>query len=230
MKILYAFTTSVASGNDLIRLVQNASLLVKLVLLLLMLFSIISWAVIIFKSLEYSRARKNSLRFLEYFQRSKNFTEINKFSASQKNSPLSTIFRLGFREISLQMGPNFSAEKLNRESLHRALLRASNGEITRLERLNGFLATTASVTPFIGLFGTVWGIMTSFQNIGVQQNANLVTVAPGIAEALIATAMGLFAAIPAVIFYNLMVNKLKVLISLMEDFILDFLNLTVRLS
>jgi biopolymer transport protein TolQ len=119
---------------------------------------------------------------------------------------------------------------LNLESLNRSLLRASNSEITRLERLNGFLATTASVTPFIGLFGTVWGIMGAFQQIGIQMNANLATVAPGIADALIATALGLFAAVPAVIFYNLLLNKLKVQISRMEDFVMEFLNVSEKLK
>ncbi len=119
---------------------------------------------------------------------------------------------------------------LNLESLNRSLLRASNAEITRLERLNGFLATTASVTPFIGLFGTVWGIMSAFQQIGIQMNANLATVAPGIADALIATALGLFAAIPAVIFYNLLLNKLKILIAAMDDFVMEFLNVSEKLK
>ena len=145
------------------------------------------------------------------------------------NNPLGEIFKFGYREMTMQLGPNPSSETVDTESVHRALLRGSNAEISRLERLNGFLATTAAVTPFIGLFGTVWGIMNSFQNIGLQQNTSLGTVAPGIAEALIATAMGLFAAIPAVIFYNLLLNKLKVLISIMEDFTLDFLNLSKKI-
>jgi biopolymer transport protein TolQ len=128
------------------------------------------------------------------------------------------------------MGPNSSPEDINLECVNRSLVRASNAEITRLERLNGFLATTASVSPFVGLFGTVWGIFTAFQQIGEQMNANLATVAPGIAEALIATALGLFAAIPAVIFYNLLLNKLKVLIATMEDFIMEFLNVSEKLK
>jgi biopolymer transport protein TolQ len=205
-------------------LVRDASIVVKVVLLILAIFSIFSWAIIIFKLLEYRRARKNSLKFLDYFKRIRSLTEINKLSQQKGNNPLGKIFKYGFREISMQRNPNVSTEKINVNSLHRALVRASNGEITRFERLNGFLATTGAVTPFIGLFGTVWGIMSSFQSIGIQQNANLATVAPGIAEALIATALGLFAAIPAVIFYNLLLNKLKVIITIMEDFILSFLN------
>ena len=217
-------------NGDFIYLIKNASTVVKLVLLMLLTFSIISWAVIIFKLMEYRRARKNSQRFLEFFKKNKNFSEINANKSLYGNNPLGEIFRFGYREISLQAGNSQALGKLDLESVHRALLRASNSEITRFERLNGFLATCASATPFIGLFGTVWGIMSSFQQIGIQMNANLATVAPGIAEALIATALGLFAAIPAVIFYNLLLNKLKVLIAMMEDFILEFLNLSEKLS
>jgi biopolymer transport protein TolQ len=217
-------------NGDFVYLIKNASLVVKLVLLLLLSFSIISWAVILFKLMEYRRARKNSLRFLEFFKKNKNFSEINGNKSLYGNNPLGEIFRFGYREISLQTSSSQTLGKLDLESVHRSLLRASQAEITRFERLNGFLATCASATPFIGLFGTVWGIMSSFQQIGIQMNANLATVAPGIAEALIATALGLFAAIPAVIFYNLLLNKLKVLIAMMEDFILEFLNLSEKLG
>jgi biopolymer transport protein TolQ len=217
-------------NGDFIYLIKNASTVVKVVLLMLLTFSIISWAVIIFKLMEYRRARKNSQRFLEFFKKNKNFSEINSNKSLYGNNPLGEIFRFGYREISLQAGNGQALGKLDLESVHRALLRASNSEITRFERLNGFLATCASATPFIGLFGTVWGIMSSFQQIGIQMNANLATVAPGIAEALIATALGLFAAIPAVIFYNLLLNKLKVLIAMMEDFVLEFLNLSEKLG
>ncbi len=210
-------------------MIRNASPISKLALLLLLIFSVVSWAVIIFKSLEYSRARKNSHKFLEVFRKTRNFSEIAKVNSLFINNPLGEIFRSGYKELALQMGPNFSPEQLRIESLNRALLRASQAEVVRFERLNGFLATTAAVTPFIGLFGTVWGIMKSFQSIGVQMNANLATVAPGIAEALVATAMGLFAAIPAVIFYNYLLNKLRVLMSMMEGFILEFLNSCERL-
>jgi biopolymer transport protein TolQ len=230
MKHILFLINPVNHNGDFIYLIKNASVVVKLVLLLLLAFSIISWAVIIFKLMEYRRARKNSMRFLEFFKKNKNFSEINNTKSLYGNNPLGEIFRFGYREISLQSGSSQTLGKLDLESVHRALLRASNSEITRFERLNGFLATCASATPFIGLFGTVWGIMSSFQQIGIQMNANLATVAPGIAEALIATALGLFAAIPAVIFYNLLLNKLKVLIAMMEDFVLEFLNLSEKLG
>jgi len=225
-------SSAVSQKGNFISLIAEASLVGKLTLLVLLLFSIISWAIIIFKLVEYSKAKKNAHQFVQYFRKTKNFSEINKFAASFRNNPLGEIFRYGYKELSLQLGgdPSQPESIINLESLNRSLMRASNSEIVRLERLNGFLATTASVSPFIGLFGTVWGIMTAFQEIGIQMNANLATVAPGIADALIATALGLFAAVPAVIFYNLLLNKLKVLISSMEDFIMEFLNVSERLK
>lgn len=219
----------VNSASGILALLSEATPVSKFAMLLLLVFSIVSWAIIIFKLTEYSKARKNSEKFVSHFRRTKNFSEINKFASSLQNSPLAMIFKFGYKELSLQMGPNSSTEDINMESVNRSLVRASNAEITRLERLNGFLATTASVSPFVGLFGTVWGIFTAFQQIGEQMNANLATVAPGIAEALIATALGLFAAIPAVIFYNLLLSKLKVQIASMEDFIMEFLNVSEKL-
>lgn len=229
MKHIVFTVVPVNHNGDFIYLIQNASLVVKLVLLLLLSFSIISWAIIIFKLMEYSRARKNGAKFLDFFRKNKNFSDIYNAKGLYGNNPLGTVFRFGFQEISHQTSSGQKMGDLDLDSLQRAVLRASTQEITRLERLNGFLATCASAAPFIGLFGTVWGIMTSFQQIGIQMNANLATVAPGIAEALIATALGLFAAIPAVIFYNLLLNKLKVLIATMEDFVLEFLNLSEKL-
>lgn len=221
------------SGENVITLIKHATPIGKFVLMILLIFSIVSWAIIIFKLVEYGRAKTNSQKFIHYFRKTRNFSEINKFAGGFQNNPLAEIFRYGYKELSHQLGSEQSQHPpesaVNVESLNRSLARASNSEITRLERLNGFLATTASVTPFIGLFGTVWGIMTSFHEIGRQMNANLATVAPGIAEALIATALGLFAAIPAVIFYNLLLNKLKVLIANMEDFVMEFLNVSEKL-
>jgi len=218
--------SSVNRTGDIVTLIQDATPIGKLTMTILLIFSIISWSIIIFKLSEYRKARKNSLKFVEFFRRNKNFSDIGKFAAHQPSSPLAEIFKYGYRELSARLGSRPNQDPIDLESVHRSLLRASNQEITRLERLNGFLATTASVSPFIGLFGTVWGIMTSFQEIASMGQASLVTVGPGIAEALIATALGLFTAIPAVIFYNLLLNKLKVLIAGMEDFTLEFLNVS----
>ncbi|MDQ1351125.1 MAG: biopolymer transport protein TolQ [Acidobacteriota bacterium] len=223
-------STGVNPNSSILSLLSKATTVSKFAMLLLLVFSIVSWAIIIFKLIEYSKAKNNSEKFVDHFRRTKNFSEINKFASTAPGSPLAIIFRYGYKELSQQMGPNNAASNINMECLNRSLVRASNTEITRLERLNGFLATTASVSPFVGLFGTVWGIFTAFQQIGEQMNANLATVAPGIAEALIATALGLFAAIPAVIFYNLLLNKLKVMIASMEDFILEFLNVSEKLK
>jgi len=218
------------STNDSFSIILSASPVVKFILLLLLFFSVVSWAIIVFKLVEYKKVKKDSEKFINYFRKTKNFSDINKFSQSLKNNTLAKIFKHGYRELSLQMGPDYSVGNKDTDSIHRALIRGSSSEITRLEKLNGFLATTATVSPFIGLFGTVWGIMNSFHNIGRFGNANLTTVAPGIAEALIATALGLFAAIPAVIFYNLLLNKLKVLISIMEEFIYEFLNVSEKIK
>lgn len=222
--LLLVLQASSGHGMSYINLIKQASIVVKLVLLILIIFSVISWSIVFFKLIEYRNAKKKSNKFLEFFRKTKNFSDIIKLSGSLKESPLTQIFRSGYRELSMQIGPEQDVGRINLDSINRSLVRASNVEITRLERLNGFLATTAAVTPFIGLFGTVWGIMTSFQQIGIQMNANLATVAPGIAEALIATALGLFAAIPAVIFYNLLLNKVKVIVTEMENFISEFLS------
>ena len=228
--VLFTALPGSAGSGGLFALISGATPIGKFTMLILMIFSIISWAVIIFKLTEYSKAKKNSLKFVDYFRKSKNFSDINKFASLHRNNPLSEIFKSGYRELSLKLGSPNLPGGMNLESVHRSLIRGSNGEIVRLERLNGFLATTASVSPFIGLFGTVWGIMSSFQKISNMGQANLATVGPGIAEALIATALGLFAAIPAVIFYNLLLNKLKVMIAGMEDFILEFLNVSEHLK
>jgi biopolymer transport protein TolQ len=156
---------------------------------------------------------------------------VNEAAKKYQGSPLAALFQSGFKEVAqlsraTSQNPS-SSPKL--ETLSRMLAKASNAEVTRLEKMMGFLATTGSVTPFIGLFGTVWGIMDAFQKIGIVRSASLVTVAPGIAEALIATAVGLFAAIPAVIAYNYFLHRIKELITEMEDFSLEFLNIAERL-
>ncbi len=232
-----AVTGDVSSvDHNFISLILNSSIIIKVVMLILFIFSIVSWAIIIFKSIEYKKAMSNSKKFLNYFRKTKNFSEINKFASMFKNSPISMIFKGGYKELSHQLAPEKISEKINVESIHRSLLRASNAEINRLEQMNSFLATTAAVTPFIGLFGTVWGIMNSFiglssvANVTDGANLTLTAVAPGIAEALIATALGLFAAIPAVIFYNHLLTKLKILVNKMEDFIYEFLNVSEKIK
>ena len=216
---------------NVIRLVTEASFVVQMVLLILVFFSVFSWAIIFFKRRTIRTAAAQSQRFLKAFRRSKNLSEVNEAAKKYQGSPLAALFVSGFKELShvSKANPPNSEGPPRLESLGRILTRASNAEITRVEKMMGFLATTGSVTPFIGLFGTVWGIMDAFNNISILRSASLQTVAPGIAEALIATAVGLFAAIPAVISYNYFLHRIKDIITEMEDFSLEFLNIAERL-
>jgi biopolymer transport protein TolQ len=216
---------------DFINLIIHGSVVVQAVLLILLLFSVFSWAVIFFKRKTMKAASIQSQKFLAIFRKSRNLMEVSEASHKFKISPLSSIFQSGFRELAHLTKSNSNPELTpnNLESINRALVKASNREVVRLEKMMSFLATTGSVTPFIGLFGTVWGIMDAFQEIGLAKSAALQTVAPGIAEALIATALGLFAAIPAVIAYNHYLHRIKEFISDMEDFSIEFLSITERL-
>lgn len=216
---------------NIFKIVAEADIVVQLILLLLVFFSVFSWAIIYFKIKTIKSAVKQSDRFLEAFRRSKSLTEVNEAAKRLKASPLAVIFLAGNKELAYQSksggGNGWSGEKT--ESLNRALLKASNAEVARLEKMMFFLATTGSVSPFIGLFGTVWGIMISFVRIGAMRSASLQVVAPGIAEALVATAVGLFAAVPAVIAYNYFLGRIKDVIADMEDFSLEFLSIAERL-
>ena len=206
------------------------------VLCLLVIFSVICWYIIGFKYFFLRRAKRASDQFLELFWQSKRLDAIFKSAEELPLSPTAQVFRAGFIELSKlqQQGKDDSADtaRENRmgdlESVERAMRRAHTAELTRLESSVAFLATTGSAAPFVGLFGTVWGIMTSFRDITAKGSASVAVVAPGIAEALIATAIGLMAAIPAVIAYNLFVSKIKVVSSEMETFESDFLNIVKR--
>ncbi len=171
------------------------------------------------------------------FRRSSKFSEVHAVCKNLAESPLVGIFQAGYAELNTQLrqtpgaSPGGAATRPTLRSLpalDRALLRAAGVEVNRLESRVAFLATTASITPYIGLFGTVWGIMAAFQGIGQTGSTNLAIVAPGIADALIATAAGLFAAIPAVYFYNHLASRVKILASEMDDFSMEFLNISER--
>lgn len=205
----------------------------KLVLATLVIFSFISWAIILYKGIALRRAQASSETFLDVFRRSSKFSEVNSVCAQLRASPLVGVFQAGYAEVNQQVrsagghgNPKPTVKSL--DSLSRALARAATVEVTRLERRVTFLATTASVTPFIGLFGTVWGIMNAFGDIGRMGSANLAVVAPGISEALITTAAGLAAAIPAAVFYNFYNSRIRVLSSMLDDFALEFLNIVER--
>jgi biopolymer transport protein TolQ len=216
---------------NILRLITQADIVVQLILLVLVFFSVFSWAIIIFKYRAIKSAFALSDRFLVSFRRSKSLSDVSEAAKRHKASPLAAIFLAGYKELAYQSKTSaengWTADRT--DSLNRALLKASNNETARLEKMMFFLATTGSVSPFIGLLGTVWGIMRSFESIAVMRSASLQTVAPGIAEALIATAVGLFAAIPAVIAYNYFLGRIKDLISDMEDFSLEFLSIAERL-
>jgi biopolymer transport protein TolQ len=212
------------------------------VLVVLGVFSFISWAIIIYKGLALRRAHSQSDTFLQVFRKSSKFSEVNSVAAQLKASPLVGVFQAGYMEVNQQVRGHGGSEAKaaeqakgaarptvrSLEALSRALARAATVEATRLDRRVSFLATTASVTPFIGLFGTVWGIMSAFGDIGRMGSANLAVVAPGISEALITTAMGLLAAIPAAVFYNFYSSRIRVLNSMVDDFALEFLNIVER--
>jgi biopolymer transport protein TolQ len=225
--------------TDFFQLLGEGGAIEQVVLVILLIFSLISWAVILYKFWQFSRVARQSRTFLDVFRKSSKFSEVQAVCRTLTESPLTGLFQAGYTELNTQLRaaaptenrPAATATRPTLKSLDavdRALLRATTVEMNRLEGRVPFLATTASITPFIGLFGTVWGIMDSFQRIGVAGSSSLGVVAPGIAHALIATAAGLFAAIPAVYFYNHFTNRVKHFSGEMDDFSLEFLNISER--
>ncbi len=212
-------------------LLENTGLVARVVLLILLIFSVLSWAVIIHKSRQFNAAQRQSREFLNIFRHSKKLTEIRNSAQNLKATPLVEVFLTGYRELESQVVVSENPGKphiRSLEAVHRSLQIASSAELTRMEQRLTLLATTGAVTPFVGLFGTVWGIIDAFQGLGNAGTATFTSVAPGIAEALITTAAGLFAAIPAVIAYNHLVQRLKEFGTRMDDFALEFLNLVER--
>lgn len=210
---------------------QHAGFTGKAVLFLLVVFSVLSWATMMVAALRFNKARRASVDFLSVFRSSRRLSEAQAASGPLAASPLVGLFRAGFAEIEAQvnLASSTTPNKIRSlDNVERALHRAIRVEVTRLTRNLPFLATTASATPFIGLFGTVWGIMDAFQTIGRSGTTSIVAVAPGISEALINTAAGLFAAIPALIAYNYFLQRLRAARGEMEEFSLEFLNLTER--
>lgn len=201
----------------------------KLVLLLLLGISVFCWAVIFAKWKFLNIARIGNTKFLEFFWQSKSMDEIFQSIDQHARSPIAAVFRSGMKELRKLPGTLDPATSgLEVENVARSLSRAANDEVATLEKHITWLATTASAAPFIGLFGTVWGIMTSFQRIGASGAASLAVVAPGISEALIATAAGIGAAIPAAIFYNYFLNQIKRIALDIDGFNQDFLNIVRR--
>jgi biopolymer transport protein TolQ len=202
----------------------------------LCIFSLVSWTIVIMKHLMFRKAKNASLDFLDAFWDSKTLNEAYDSAREHALSPEATVFVAGYNELKKISAARSSGtppatlemQLATMDNLKRAVRKAQFLESDRMARSISFLATTGSATPFIGLFGTVWGIMTSFQDIGQRGSASLAVVAPGISEALVATAIGLAAAIPAVIFYNYYSNKLAEVESNVESFSTDFINLIER--
>jgi biopolymer transport protein TolQ len=200
---------------------------VKGVLLILILFSIISWIIIFLKSLQFKKTDEDSKNYLLEFFKCSTLDSMFELSKKFSDSPESAIFISSYKEMQ-RLAKKHPDEGFNIEDIERAMNKSQLDENEKISSSIPFLATTASASPFIGLFGTVWGIMNSFQAIGIKGSANLATVAPGISEALIATAIGLGAAIPAVIFYNLFLNKQNKIFARMKGFKTDLLNIIKR--
>ena len=215
-------------------MILDAGLMVKFVLLILLVLSVVSWTIIFLKFKYYRKINKENEAFDSDYQHSNKLSDVLPAAKKYSCSTTAEVFRVGYTELTKMNKLSKDAirsEEISLSSLdnvQRALNRASNTEMTKLESALGFLATTGSASPFIGLFGTVWGIMETFKAIGARGSATLAVVAPGISEALIATAAGLAAAIPAVIFYNYFLNKSKTMVQEMDNFADEFLNIVER--
>jgi biopolymer transport protein TolQ len=225
-------------GSSIIHMVFGAGTVVKLVLIILVLLSIACWATIFLKHRLFKRVSKESSRFLNLFWNSKSLVAVFREAKKMEDSPLAEIFRVGYMELG-RLSKSTDREKSDNpgdlelqmvwiDNMERALRSAVNGELQRLEKALSLLATTGNAAPFIGLFGTVWGIMVAFQGIGLKGSATLAVVAPGISEALIATAAGLAAAIPAVVAYNHFTSKVRNQETEMVNFSNDFINIVKR--
>ena len=235
MKDIGSLDLSGSFNGSLLSMILDAGIMVKFVLLLLFIFSVVSWAIIFLKYRYYRKIQKENEMFDADYSRSSKLSDILPAAKKYSYSTTAEVFRVGYAELaktkkslneSAQGSDEISLSSL--DNLERSMNKACNTEMTKLESALGFLATTGSASPFIGLFGTVWGIMDTFKGIGARGSATLAVVAPGISEALIATAAGLAAAIPAVIFYNYFLNQSKNMVQEMDNFAAEFLNIVER--
>jgi biopolymer transport protein TolQ len=209
-------------GGEILDMLSNTGAVAKLVLLSLLIFSLISWAIILTKWSLLRRARVQSGRFVRAFRKAQRLQDIAAVADQFRPSPLVGVFEGGYEEYKRQVGANGMLRSLT--GVQRGMQIGASEEITRLERNVPWLAITAAVTPFVGLFGTVWGIIDAFHGLGTAGAATLRAVAPGISEALITTAAGLAAAIPAVIAYNLIGAAIRELAARSDDFALEVMN------
>ncbi|MCG8458974.1 MAG: MotA/TolQ/ExbB proton channel family protein [Holophagales bacterium] len=236
---LFSVALAHAAGPGIFTLFWQSGPMAKVVFAVLALMSVGSWAIMISKGLQYRRAVRDGEDFLEVFRRSKRFSEVNAAAGRLGGTPLVGLFQAGYAEIDAQVkaaqeaarNPQENASHFRVKSLdgvERSLRRAIGVEVAVLTKGTSFLASTAAAAPFIGLFGTVWGIMVAFNNIGVTGSTSITAVAPGIAEALVNTAAGLAAAIPALVGFNYFGSRLRQVRGEMQDFVLEFMNLTER--
>jgi biopolymer transport protein TolQ len=224
--------------NSILGMIVDAGGIVQFVLLLLLLFSVTSWAIIFLKYRELGKVKKENDQFLDLFMKKNKLSDLIAEARKFKNSTVAEVFRVGYAELAKAtkaVKPSGAEDALSPQAedgmmvfLERSLGRACSAEASKMEKALGFLATTGNTCPFIGLFGTVWGIMDTFKGIGARGSATLAVVAPGISEALIATAAGLAAAIPAVIFYNYFLTRIRGVNLDTDNFASDFLNLIDR--
>ncbi|RMD84010.1 MAG: protein TolQ [Candidatus Dadabacteria bacterium] len=226
--------TPTISHPGVVDMISGSGPVVQSVLYLLILISVASWAVILFKAKEIRTARKGSEKFVDLFWETRNLTEVAKHLDELPDNPVGEVFRAGYQElVRLRNKKKTQPEAMSTElsgvaNVERAMRRAASLQRTRLEKMLTFLGTVASTAPFIGLFGTVWGIMNSFRGLSVTKATALQAVAPGISEALIATAMGLAAAIPALVAYNHFSRQARVMAVEMDNFLAEFLNIAER--
>jgi biopolymer transport protein TolQ len=211
---------------NLLEMMERTDALEAAVVGILICFSLFSWTVIFAKWGTLRGARRANARFLRAFRKANGLEAAVAASEQFRPCPLVGVFDFGYEEVERQVKAR--GRVISRSSVERALQLGVSEELTKLESNMPWLATTASVTPFIGLFGTVWGIIRAFNDLGQQGSTSLRTVAPGISGALIATAFGLFAAIPAAIFYNIFSHAIRQIGARMDDFSLEFLNLAER--
>ena len=217
--MLYSSLLASAIGGEIYGLIETSGLVAKAVLVILLVFSLASWAIIFSKWGFFRRARLQSNRFMRAFRKSERLQDVAAVAEQFKPSPLIAVFEGAYNELRKQ-----AAYPIRMNALQRATQIAASEELTRLESRLSWLATTGAVTPFIGLFGTVWGIIDAFHGLGTAGSATLRAVAPGISEALITTAAGLFAAIPAVIAYNIFIQHIREFGARMDDFSLELIN------
>jgi biopolymer transport protein TolQ len=223
----YSFLLALFIGGEIVDLVNETGLVAKSVLVILLVFSLISWAIILAKWSLLRRARVQSGRFVRAFRKAQRMQDVAAVAEQFRPSPLVGIFEGGFEEYKRQVG-NPTGVVRNPMAIQRAMQIAASEELTRFERSMPWLAITGAVTPFVGLFGTVWGIIDAFHGLGTAGAATLRAVAPGISEALITTAAGLAAAIPAVIAYNLIGGSIREFAARGDDFALEMLNAVDR--